>query len=166
MLYDRVSFIHKILHPTSFSNFLLSLHGSFAIITIHVTGCAVFKKLSPHMLIWLLIVYVVNSPSLFLAKEYTSTNDARGQCNFWNLTGHLQVQSYHILLYHVFTVPWNVHGVQVTRLWKKTSFFGPLTHLTPGMKKKILQPYLTCTRHNQSYPKVLWQVMPIICKYS
>ena len=60
------------------------------------------------------------------------------KCNFWNLLGYLQGMPYHILAYHLFTIPWNVHihGFQGTRLLKKTSFFDP--YLNPGMKIKIL----------------------------
>ena len=55
-----------------------------------------------------------------------------------NSIGHVQVQglSNHILAYPLFNIPWNIHKVQVTRLWKETSL------------------YCTSTRHTKSYPRV------------
>ena len=55
-----------------------------------------------------------------------------------NLIGHLQVLPNHILANHLFTIPWNKDGVQVTRFGKETSFFD----------------YCTSTRHTLWYPRV------------
>ena len=69
------------------------------------------------------------------------------------LTGHLQGLSNYIPAYHLFTLPWNIDGVQVTRFGKETSFFDP--YMTPVMKIKIQKPYFTSTRYTKSYPRVL-----------
>ena len=74
------------------------------------------------------------------------------KCKFLNLIRHLQGLPNHILPYHLFTIPWNIAGVQVTRFGKETSFFDP--YMTPGMKIKIQKPYSKSTWQTLSFHRV------------
>ena len=89
----------------------------------------------------------------------------KANCNFLNLIGHLQGLPNHILAYHLFTFPWNIHRVQVTSwLWKETSFFD--LYLTPKMKIKIKKKtYCTSTRQTLSYNGALI-VCYLKCRWS
>ena len=67
--------------------------------------------------------------------------------NFLNLIGHLQGLSNHILAYNMFSIPWNIDGVQVTRFGKETSFFNLIWLQGVKWKFRIL------TAHLQDMPK-------------
>ena len=79
------------------------------------------------------------------------------KCNFFNLIGHLQVLSNHILADHLFTIPWNMY----MEFKLQTSFFDP--YLTPGIK--TFKNNCISTRYTQSYPIVSF-VYYLKCRWS
>ena len=80
-----------------------------------------------------------------------------------NLIGHLQGLSNRILAYHLFTIPWNIHGDSVTGNWKNPSFLDP--YLTLGVKIKIQKAFCTSTRHTPSYLRASF-VYYLKCRWS